>query len=186
MIPSSSNSSSFRQTVDHQGSVVWYISFGDLLTLLLCFFLVLTPWSRSPTAQNEQSKQRLSSEQSLASPDGTTFALGRNLKGSVLLSEVPVFERDWLLSIADSKDVPSSMMDDHLRHLRGRISRASLLVCHSRVDRGLVLQRWGEVVHAILGDHVRLEFVVTGSCSSADIRAPVTENVVGRIRLVGT
>lgn len=24
-------------------SVVWYLSFGDLLTLLLCFFLVLTP-----------------------------------------------------------------------------------------------------------------------------------------------
>ena len=54
-------------------STVWFISFGDLLTLLLCFFLVLTPKFSLPVGKNSK-KASVSAPLDLSANDGTYFA----------------------------------------------------------------------------------------------------------------
>lgn len=56
-------------------SVVWLVSFGDLLTLLFCFFLVLTP-RLGGMAVNRPTKEQLSSHDQPTKESGTLFASG--------------------------------------------------------------------------------------------------------------
>jgi hypothetical protein len=62
-----------ESNVDEQTSVVWFISFGDLLTLLVCFFFVLTPRLVFSRAE-DMKKGVLNTDIPVASPNGTAFA----------------------------------------------------------------------------------------------------------------
>jgi hypothetical protein len=54
---------------------VWFISLGDLLTLLVCFFLVLTPQNLSPQSKSH-SKQAVSTPSDRLKVVGTMLAPG--------------------------------------------------------------------------------------------------------------
>ena len=79
-------------------SVVWLLSFGDLLTLLACSFLVLTPHLASVEG-NRPRKEQLSSYISSEEPHGTVLA---NLEGdgSALQKESGVSVAPVLLIIS--------------------------------------------------------------------------------------
>ncbi len=63
---------SYSSRDDHT-SVVWFISFGDLLTLLVCFFFVLTPQLTFERNENVK-KEALKLDGHTEIPSGTTFA----------------------------------------------------------------------------------------------------------------
>lgn len=165
------------------GSVVWFISFGDLLTLLLCFFLVLTPWDRLQKVKDPQSLQHISSQTAGSDQNGIAFASDSHLKGSVVKLEVPIFARQW-----GEKDVltPIDALEQELRSVASRNGRAEVLVCSSHEDRARVVLGVGGVLRRSLGSDVAIRFVVSSSCEDVHVTAPVTDEVVGRIRILGT
>ena len=82
----------FRQESHQPGTVVWFISFGDLLTLLLCFFLVLTPWKdlakRSDTAKKQEVSDALGSQGAV----GITLAAVPAREEPRTVAEVPLYD----------------------------------------------------------------------------------------------
>jgi len=64
-----------RRVATSPQSDVWFISLGDLLTLLVCFFLVLTPQNLSPQSKSH-SKQAVSTPSDRLKVVGTMLAPG--------------------------------------------------------------------------------------------------------------
>ena len=165
------------------GSVVWFISFGDLLTLLLCFFLVLTPWDRLKKSSNAQSLPTVTGQSEVSASHGTTFASDLSLRRSVITLELPLFEgegalgRDGSSSVALSKELTRAMPSG------GRID---VLVCSGPDDRAAVVRFVGEAVERSFARRVSARFVVRRACEESQVLAPVTNKVVGRIRILGT
>ena len=64
----------YERGTSDQTSIVWFLSFGDLLTLLVCFFFVLTPWARFNTAHDPR-KEALRGASSGINASGTQLAI---------------------------------------------------------------------------------------------------------------
>ena len=75
-------------------SVVWFISFGDLLTLLVCFFLLLTPWGGRHEPLKISKNQEVTVGSHVAEADGTSFAYRPVGQKYMLLAEVPLLKSD--------------------------------------------------------------------------------------------
>jgi hypothetical protein len=75
------------------GSISWFISFGDLLTLLVCFFLLLTP---RLGAQHEQiqSEQGFGKARQPVQTSGTTLASSVSDVKGASSDFVPVWRND--------------------------------------------------------------------------------------------
>lgn len=161
-------------------SVVWFISFGDLLTLLLCFFLCLTPWDRLGKEINSETKQDVAENPESVSSFGTSFA-SKARRVSKIVAEVPVFEKaDGQIDLAAIRHGVStaSRGDNHLA--------VTLKVCEPRVSRQSLLEVLGHEVKALVGEDTRIDLEVLGSCEGSSLLAPVTEKVVAAIRIVET
>jgi flagellar motor protein MotB len=174
----------YPSSAGQPGSVVWFISFGDLLTLLLCFFLVLTQWDRLKNDSKSQSFQRSSPSLTGAISGGTTLASDLNLKGSVVKLELPIFAKD-----VDGDDVEVLKLDNIEQELRRVVrdgSRAEILLCSPVEDRAHVVLEVEEMFKRGNGTDVPRKFTVSRSCDNdARLLVPVTERVVGRIRILG-
>ena len=75
----------FTSTATSSCSDVWFVSFGDLLTLLVCFFLVLTPQT-SASKEIQKPNQHVRDSQISHSVYGTNLAqrvVGGALQGIV-------------------------------------------------------------------------------------------------------
>ncbi len=82
------------------GTISWYISFGDLLTLMVCFFLLLTPRFAAQRQQG-QTEQGVTKVQESAQILGTALApIVTDVKG-VSAGVVPVWYQDILGDSAD-------------------------------------------------------------------------------------
>ena len=165
------------------GSVVWFISFGDLLTLLLCFFLVLTPWDRLKRSSNTQSLLTVTGQSDVSANHGTTFASDSPLRGSVITLELPLFEGEWALSRVG---LSSAALSKELSRAMPSGGRIDVLVCSGPDDRAAVVRFVGEAVERSFGRRVSARFVVRRACEEFQVLAPVTNKVVGRIRIAGT
>ena len=165
------------------GSVVWFISFGDLLTLLLCFFLVLTPWDRLKKSSNTQSLPIVTAQSATVDSPGTTFASDLPLRGSVIALELPLFEGEEGLG---GEGIASAALSSELTRAMPSGGRIEVLVCSGADDRAAVVRFVGEAVERSFGSGVSARFVVRRSCEVSQVLAPVTKQVVGRIRIVGT
>lgn len=165
------------------GSATWFISFGDLLTLLLCFFLVLTPWDRLKALKQSQSPQRVSIENVVPTSDGTTFASDLPLRGSVTILEAPLLSKDWEIVADEAPGFPLDAVEAELRSIDIRHGTASVLVCDSKVDRAAILREVGEVIRRVSGEAVQVVLEVSGDCENPPLLKPVTEKVIGRIRM---
>lgn len=84
---SDSRSPCLNQVVDT--SVVWLVSFGDLLTLLFCLFLVLTP-RLGGTVANQSAKEGVSSDTGLGVTSGTQLATPHQEAPGVSIASIPV------------------------------------------------------------------------------------------------
>jgi hypothetical protein len=91
---------------DDQTSIVWFISFGDLLTLLVCFFFVLTP--RLSFEQRKDMKEELVTLDGVKeSRSGTVFAnlpLGPTGVGgsSLLITRLGSHDAAWRSELTDA------------------------------------------------------------------------------------
>lgn len=165
------------------GSVVWFISFGDLLTLLLCFFLVLTPWDLLNKTSNSQSLQGVSSNNTPVSQRGTTFALDLPLRGSVVKLELPLFAEDVESDGVERSELRNVEQALRLGILEGR--NAEVLVCGPREDRARLVHEVEEMFKRSNGQEMPRRFTINRGCDNDHILVPVTQRVVGRIRILG-
>ena len=183
-------SSSRHRALSHSdgtpGSVVWYISFGDLLTLLLCFFLVLTPWDRLKGSALSQSGQAFSNQNKSEMSRGIAFASDPSLRGSDLVADIPVFVGDWFRVHPKETDSRPTRIEAELQALKGREVAVSVLVCERDIDRTRFVETVGRLVRQILGADVPIEIEVRGNCSEVALRRPMTELPVGGIRVTRT
>lgn len=183
MKTSRSNARRYSTGDGQPGSVVWFISFGDLLTLLLCFFLVLTPWERLKQASNTQSLQKLNAQHDAATIPGTTFASDLPLRGSVIKLELPLFEEVVSQSAEGS---PLIALEREISQAMSQQGRVEVAVCSAPAERASVVRFVGEAIDRSLGGSSAVRFVVSRTCHDLVVLAPVTKKVVGRVRIVGT
>jgi hypothetical protein len=183
MTTSLSNSKRYESSDGQPGSVVWFISFGDLLTLLLCFFLVLTPWDRLKKPENPE----LSSAVIPASIDpaiaGTTFASDLPLRGSVIKLELPLFEG---VGGSSGEGLSSAALSEELKRAWSGDDRVEVLVCSDIDERATVVRYVGEAFERSFRSSATVRFVVARTCDGSRVLAPVTRKTVARIRIVGT
>lgn len=183
MTTSLSNHRRYASSEGQPGSVVWFISFGDLLTLLLCFFLVLTPWDRLKSAPKAQSLPDVTSQPAMISQSGTTFASDPLLRGSVVKLEFPI-----LVEEVGEDGVETFMLGNLEQDLRGAIPHgrsAEILVCSSPDGRSRLVHEVEEMFQRSDGGLMPRRFVVSRACDMDQILAPVTKRVVGRVRITG-
>jgi hypothetical protein len=161
-------------------SVVWFISFGDLLTLLLCFFLCLTPWDRLGKELKSESHQTVTENSQTVSTFGTSFA-SKARRVSKIVAEVPVFEMvDGQVDLSALRHgVKVAQRDD--KHLA-----VTLKVCEPTAPRQKLLEVLGQEVGEFVSRGAHVEFEVVGSCEGTSLLAPVTQKVVAAIRIVET
>jgi hypothetical protein len=165
------------------GSVVWFISFGDLLTLLLCFFLVLTPWQHLKRSPDVESLRGINADSVPKNPSGTTLASDPALRGSVIKLELPLFEGAWQ---AGGDHLSSGELLSDLRGLMSVDARADVLVCAPPEERVSIIRYVGEAFDSGIGSISNVRFVVAERCDESAVLAPIIGRVVGRIRIVGT
>jgi flagellar motor protein MotB len=166
-----------RGVTNDQSSVVWFISFGDLLTLLLCFFLVLTPWERLSKPPNAESRQHIKESEQRASAFGTSFA-SKTRRVSKILAEVPIFEGPGgFIDVARTKE----WMFQHVQDAEA--VEMSFNICASGPERQKTLEELGRMMNEMDIESTTVAFEVHESCESAAFLAPVTERVVGVVRV---
>lgn len=164
------------------GSVVWFISFGDLLTLLLCFFLVLTPWDRLREGSKAQSLQGSTSKASVSQESGTTFANDLPLRGSVVRRELPIFTRELEVEEASM----FALLERDLVEVSPTRGHVEVLICASVEERARVAHGVREALRRVGYGDSSVRFLVNPTCDDNQVLAPVTERYVGRIRVLGT
>ena len=183
MTTSHSNSKHYSVSDGQPGSVVWFISFGDLLTLLLCFFLVLTPWDRLKKSPNSQSLPAVTVPSTDLPQTGTTFASDLPLRGSVIKLELPLFKGADSIS---GEGVSPENLSAELTRAMPSDGRVDVLICGGVDDRAALVRYVGETFERAFGSARAVRFVVRRACDVSQVLAPVTGEVVGRIRIVGT
>lgn len=183
MTTSHSNSKRSHVTEGQPGSVVWFISFGDLLTLLLCFFLVLTPWDRLKKISNSQSLPTVTVPSTNPPQPGTTFASALPLRGSVIKLELPLFKGAEGIS---AHGISPTNLSAELTRALPSVGRVDVLVCGRAEERAAIVRYVGETFERTFGSARAVRFVVRQGCDGSEILAPVTGEVVGRIRIIGT
>jgi len=164
-------------------AVVWFISFGDLLTLLLCFFLVLTPWDQLKKRTNAQSLPSVNGQSEMVARAGTALASDLPLRGSVMSLELPLFEEEGGLS---GNGLSPAALSEELKRAMPSDGRIEVLVCSDADHRATVVRYVGEALERSFGSAVPVRFIVRRACDLSQVRAPITKQVVGRIRIVGT
>jgi len=183
MTTSLSNSRRHSASEGQPGSVVWFISFGDLLTLLLCFFLVLTPWDQLKKRSNAQSLPSVNGQSQTSVRAGTALASDLPLRGSVIKLELPLFEERGGLS---SEGLSPAALSEELKRAMPSDGRVDVLVCSDTDHRASVVRYVGGALERSFGSSISVRFVVRGACDVSQVFAPITKQIVGRIRIVGT
>ena len=118
---------------------VWFISFGDLLTLLVCFFLVLTPEKMSPKDVS-QSKQVVNSTLKQLKAVGTELASGPTGQNVGSILSAPVW-RDSLESEKSPSSLKSAIDGDWRESLKGALldqAKVVVKLCDAASEREVI------------------------------------------------
>lgn len=179
------NSSSRSHQVNASAaSLVWLISFGDLLTLLVCFFLVLTPWSKVNFGSNA-SKQPVISNLASDRLPGTSLAnrsLGRRSSPESLGEFVLTRKAFSAGQEAQLQEVIESVSRKVSEDQSGT-AQMILEICGT-FPRTEVLRRVGGGLAEKLKEQLALEVEIDGECRAVKDGHPQIENPVGVIRIV--
>ncbi len=168
-------------------STVWFISFGDLLTLLLCFFLVLTPWGRL-------SSRDVSPKNQTVTPfEGTGGGLGTTLAGSTaretprVVAEIPLFEEVATSDSPVARALLLAALEDGLRgHLAADGLVMTVVACSPEAGRQEVVRRVVPLALSPEFARMSLRIELLTSCAEARILRPTTRKVVGTVRVTRT
>jgi len=120
------------------GSESWFISLGDLLTLLVCFFLVLTPQTPS-NAKTRQDNQIVSLQRAETRDFGTDLASHPLDRISSAAGMLPIW-RDQL-GLAGQSSEGSDCRRPWLLELRSALGRGEKIVvklCDREVEQEVV------------------------------------------------
>lgn len=166
--------------------LVWLISFGDLLTLLVCFFLVLTPWSAGHLKE-VQRQQQLTTTQAPTENPGTSLA---SQSGGLSVSrERLVIARQYALTSSLLQESRRADLQEVLKSVREEVTarrqeqpRVILTIC-GEVARGQVLQRLGVGLTEMPDMNMRLEVEIERGCRTQRARSSEVEELVGSITI---
>lgn len=177
--------SSMQHASSQSGSVVWFISFGDLLTLLLCFFLVLTPWEKLRPTANPKIKQEVVSTARGGMQLGTVFAPS-NVEGqSPIMAEIPIYAEhvsgESLSGLASLADALKRELDP----LTEEAHSLTITVCDSTVDKARALVAVANLTREVDRTAVGIGIEVASDCDRIDILRPTTAKVVGVVSMRG-
>lgn len=165
-------------------SLVWLISFGDLLTLLVCFFLVLTPWSKvtfSSSAKEQPVTPILSSERvpgtSLANrPLGSRASSDQAGEFVLLRSAFSEGQEARLQEVIESASREASKA-------QSATTRVILQICGT-YPRAEALRRVGGGLMERLNERLALAVEIDDECQLIQARHPQAENPAGVIRII--
>lgn len=144
-------------------SVVWLVSFGDLLTLLFCFFLILTP-RLGGSLVNESTKEHVSDRVGAEILPGTSLATLDQEGRGMSLGFIPVtVARERALS-SDERRAQVTAALDNLRTRTGKLERIKVCVGSSSAARMQELYTATRLAYGELGG---VEFEYEASCSRA-------------------
>jgi len=166
------------------GSATWFISFGDLLTLLLCFFLVLTPWDQLSGAVGGQKIQGFEAKSQPIQESGTSLAHQSARKEPKLLAEIPL-RADLVSSqdgVAEARFLAA--LEDALHEHRGA-SGISLrvAVCAPHGAPAEALARVLPLVAARRFSDLPLEVEAGAGCKELDGTGSSEPVVVGSLKI---
>lgn len=205
----SASQTSAQHAMQQPGSVVWFISFGDLLTLLVCFFFVLTPWDRLKPGANNKSSQALETEsrgESHSVEQGGISLATHSLKdlakdSVVLLAEVPIPDCETGDVVCDS-EFPALLANVGTENKEiGSTSEHTVVIrlCAEAGQKQQMLERIGRVLtgsHDSVADswvanspvaekdmQVRVE-LLGGECGEIHVLAPYVGKAIGSVRLI--
>lgn len=161
-------------------SLVWLISFGDLLTLLVCFFLVLTPWHLLRSSV-ESTNGVITGASDHRAPHGTSLANSSVGPKVGVVSEVPIERHQF----ADERGralftttLIGALTNDQALNAGIRVRMCS--------DSGF--EETIRSVMSIVTQHKRVTQGVSiellGTCDQVEVLYPTTAAVAGSIRLV--
>jgi flagellar motor protein MotB len=156
--------SSLHEAVD--GSISWLISFGDLLTLLFCFFLVLTP-RLGGISTNQSGNSEVSSIKADDMPTGTRLANQHQEAPEVLVASAPIlFSKVYSLQGEERRQQFESAFE-LLKRRKGTLpSRATVRVCESSSSAENVIDLYA-AARKIYGELRSIEFEYVTRCDRA-------------------
>jgi len=161
------------------------ISFGDLLTLLVCFFLVIVEHTPVRAGEHLQTKEGVSSpgpQESKQTFSGTSFASFSSdkqfVKDRTLRRELPLFTDEF----SESGEQLSAATTARLRVEIGRLAEVAMIEISTCGDGdwGKSRNRVQELRRIALEEKVdvrRLRFQVTAGCEAMEQYDPVTAQV---------
>jgi hypothetical protein len=120
------------------GSVSWMISFGDLLTLLVCFFILLTPNAFSPVSKNELKQQVVSSVNPQESI-GTDLAPKAFVGKDSHLKPIPVWRSNETAPSSGDGLKNKQWQRDLVERVAGG-SKARIELCDVRAEREIFIE----------------------------------------------
>jgi hypothetical protein len=145
------------------GSISWFISFGDLLTLLVCFFLLLTPRLAMQREQMQRQQGFSNSTESLQIL-GTDLASRKSDVKGTSVGSVPVWQSD--LGLTDEARSSGSLRADWVSLLVDKVSQgaiATVQVCDAESEKEVLSQVMRELV--VVGTSAsRVTFELEAEC----------------------
>jgi hypothetical protein len=164
---------------------VWFISFGDLLTLLLCFFLVLTPWEKLRPTGNIKANQEVVPPALAIAPVGTVFASSDPQGQSPIMAEVPIFAEHVSGESLSGLVALANALQQEVAPFVGEPHSLTITVCDSGVDRMRALAEIGRLTREFDREGVHVGLEVASDCDRIEILRPTTAKVVGVISMRG-
>lgn len=145
-------------------SDIWSISFGDLLTLLVCFFLVLTPRS-SKSPENLSPKQEVMTSSGMSLTTGTNIASAEYERADEKGRLLRIVKKGFVADAAEvnvPRDGRSIIKDD--RPTLGNEGRVTVRLCSHSLTQQDVSQILFEV-HESGQKLSDVQFEVGASCA---------------------
>jgi hypothetical protein len=96
-----------------------------------------------------------------------------------MILEIPLFRQ----VISEPIEYGMEDLKEEVRQGGVHEGRASLLLCDSAVDRQGLIEGFYRTIRQELGDKVEVDAEVRQGCEGTQVLAPVTEPVLGRIRI---
>jgi len=159
-------------------STAWLISFGDLLTLLVCFFLVLTQW-RTESLPNSTRKSSVHTPLRGNVGPGTPFAESTVGRSEGVVVEMPVLGPSPLIE----EDAARQSLRRNVQSVATLGNAVVFRVCDGEPGYG-ALHQFGSFVRESIDPPVVFRIEVVGDCRSFDVAYPTTGEVVGAVRFL--
>jgi len=147
------------------GSVSWMISFGDLLTLLVCFFLLLTPQVNSRVLDPEPN-QEVNRSRDQRHSIGTDLASKVFVVKDAPLEVMPIWRSREKEGVSGEKLVDQQWRSDMLKRVAAG-SKARIEMCDVLAEREIFKEIFTETLKDLRSPDVqasRVQFELGANC----------------------